>query len=222
MGLTPFSDGLLTNVLAGTSSVCWMAVYLVAIRTGFREKTFCVPVEALALNVAWEFLFGFVWTPDAPPYNILQMWVNRAWCVFDVFIVATCLLYGASRMKVPRRDWRNYVLTALAAAFAVLGAFYLWTDHGYTLIVFQSVSAFVMNVLMSALFIRMFWKNPDQPLSLAVAKGVGTAAVTAVYLLSDAAGPDAAHYPVIWVCGIACLVLDGMYVKGIVDARRAA
>ena len=36
------------------SGLAWTIVYVAAIRVGFRDRTYAMPVAALGLNIAWE------------------------------------------------------------------------------------------------------------------------------------------------------------------------
>ena len=36
------------------SGLAWAIVYMESIRIGFRDKTYAMPIVALALNFAWE------------------------------------------------------------------------------------------------------------------------------------------------------------------------
>lgn len=46
----------MVTVLAALSGLAWTVVYLDCIRVGFRDRTYAMPVAALALNIAWESL----------------------------------------------------------------------------------------------------------------------------------------------------------------------
>lgn len=40
------------------SGLAWTIVYLDAIRIGFRDRTYAMPVAALALNFGWEAIYA--------------------------------------------------------------------------------------------------------------------------------------------------------------------
>ena len=50
----------LITVLTLTSGISWTIVYLTIIYRGFKDKTCGMPFFALALNIAWEFIFSFL------------------------------------------------------------------------------------------------------------------------------------------------------------------
>jgi hypothetical protein len=41
-------------ILTLISGIAWTIVYAASIRVGFRDKTYAMPIAALALNFAWE------------------------------------------------------------------------------------------------------------------------------------------------------------------------
>ena len=143
----------LANILALVSGLCWLAVYVIAVKDGFGKKTYLIPMEALALNAVWEFLFGFIWSPDDPLLNG-QAWVNAIWFGVDVLIILTVFLY-ATIPNVSRARVRDYFASLLVVAAGVLGSAYWVAAHApvradLAIIELQAVSSFLMNVLMSA------------------------------------------------------------------------
>ena len=51
-------DHRMTLFLTLLSGVAWTVVYVDAIRVGFRDRTYAIPVAALALNIAWESIYA--------------------------------------------------------------------------------------------------------------------------------------------------------------------
>ncbi len=56
-------------------NAAWFAAYLLVIVVGFRERTYAIPLVAVAMNLSWEFIFGFL-TPSVsicnPPSRVDQ------------------------------------------------------------------------------------------------------------------------------------------------------
>lgn len=52
--------GGIGTVLTLLSGVAWTVVYAEAIRIGFAQRTYAIPVAALMLNIAWEWLYAFL------------------------------------------------------------------------------------------------------------------------------------------------------------------
>lgn len=50
---------VIINILIIISGICWSAVYVDSIRTGFKQKTYCMPLFALGLNIAWEGIYAY-------------------------------------------------------------------------------------------------------------------------------------------------------------------
>jgi hypothetical protein len=50
----------LVLVLTLISGISWTVVYLDLINRGFRDRTYGMPLFALAFNIAREFIFGFL------------------------------------------------------------------------------------------------------------------------------------------------------------------
>ncbi len=49
----------MTLFLTLLSGISWMLVYIDCIRLGIKQKTYGIPLFALALNIAWEGLYSF-------------------------------------------------------------------------------------------------------------------------------------------------------------------
>jgi hypothetical protein len=202
----------LSNAFALLSGVCWLSVYVVAIREGIRRRSYLIPMEALALNIVWEFIFGFIWSPVDPLLSG-QAWVNLFWCLLDIGVVYTVWQW-ARIPNVSRDVLLAYFFGLLICAGGVLGSAYWVASVGpgpeLGVIEVQAVSSFLMNVLMSCLFIRMYWAEDGfSSRTVAWLKGTGTLAVTLTYFLS--VGADTHYYPIIQVCGALCFCLDGFY-----------
>src|ERR1700760_209781 len=83
------TSSLLLTLLSG---IAWTIVYIDSIRIGFKHKTYAMPFWALALNIAWEFLYAFLGLKDV---NIsVQDVVNIIWFLLDCCILFTYFKYG--------------------------------------------------------------------------------------------------------------------------------
>jgi len=79
------------------SGVAWTVVYIVSIRVGFTQKTYAIPLAALALNIAWESIYA---VNGLITDRSVQTYINLAWGLADVVIVYTFFRYG--REELPR------------------------------------------------------------------------------------------------------------------------
>lgn len=80
-------------VLIGISGLFWTIVYILIIRRDFADKTFGMPLAALAINIAWEMRFSMLFY--SPEIMLLPQIINTVWALFDVIIVVTVFKFGA-------------------------------------------------------------------------------------------------------------------------------
>ena len=190
---------LFLTVLSG---LAWTIVYAEGIRVGFRDRTYAIPLAALGLNFAWEWVYGI--------HGLLgpitaQAVINIVWALADVVIVYTFFRFG--RAEFPTLTTPLFVgwgVLILGVSFAVqllfIGEFGVNDAARY--------SAFLQNLLMSGLFIAMFAARRGlrgQSLVLAVAKWIGTLAPTILF---------GAIYgsTLILGLGLVCSILDLIYI----------
>ncbi|MFD9337941.1 hypothetical protein ACFWBF_26600 [Streptomyces sp. NPDC060028] len=194
------------------SGVAWTVVYVEAIRVGLRDRTYAMPVAALALNFAWESTYAvneFLGGVSA------QGVVNVVWAVADLVIVYTYLRFGRAELPelVTRPLFAAWSVLVFGSAFAVQWLFLAhFGTHDAT-----RYSAFLQNLLMSGLFIALYAarRGPrGQSLVIAVAKWLGTLAPTILFgVIEDA--------PFILGLGILCSVFDLAYTGLLLHGRRA-
>lgn len=208
MARVPCVDLFLTLV----SGVAWTVVYVEAIRVGLRDRTYAMPVAALALNFAWEVIYaagGFTSGVSA------QGIVNVVWAVADIAIIWTYLRFGRAELPefVTRPLFAAWSALVFGAGFAVQ---WLLLAHFGTHDA-SRYSAFLQNLLMSGLFIALYAdrRGPrGQSLVIAVAKWLGTLAPTLLFgVVEDS--------PFILGLGIMCSVFDLAYIGLLLRGRRA-
>ncbi|NEM06205.1 hypothetical protein [Geodermatophilus normandii] len=196
--------------LTALSGIAWTVVYVEAIRIGFAQRTYALPVAALALNMAWESIYS-VWGLANEPG--LQAWVNVVWALADLVIVATFVRYGRAEFPswVTRTVFAWGTAGLFATAFVVQWA--LVAEFGFPQA--ARYSAFLQNLLMSGLFIAMFVARGGprgQSMTIAVAKWIGTAAPTIVFGVHE-------DSPFVLTIGILCSVVDVAYIALLARAR---
>ncbi|TDD54065.1 hypothetical protein E1286_06030 [Nonomuraea terrae] len=199
-------------LLAMVSGLAWTVVYVQCIRVGLRERTYAMPLAALALNFAWESMYGVHGlVAGADPQTV----VNLVWALLDVGIIVTFCRFGRAEFPgLGRGMFAGLAVLTFAASYVVQWLFvaeFGWQDAAV-------YAAFLQNLLMSALFIAMFWARPgtrgQSPL-IAVAKWIGTLAPTllfgVVFGSSFALG-----------LGLLCTVLDLLYAGLLRHARSTS
>ncbi|MEV8545208.1 hypothetical protein [Streptomyces sp. NPDC051572] len=193
------------------SGIAWTIVYIEAIRVGFRERTYAMPAVALGLNFAWEWTYAVHNLAFDPS---VQGGINLVWGIADAVIVYTFFRYGRAEFPsfVTPRMFAGLSVLLFGTSFAVqwlfLAKFGAEDGAGY--------SAFLQNLLMSALFVAMFVARRGlrgQSVTIAVAKWLGTLAPTILFGALQ-------HDGFLLGLGIMCSVLDLVYVWLCVGAKR--
>ena len=132
---------------AVASGVFWSLAYVLMIRVGFKHKTFCMPLFALCLNLAWEFTYSFVY-----PMQGQQEIVDVVWFGLDLIILVTYVLYGRQHLPSSLPRWLfvpNLLLTLGVMLTIIIFAQKLDPELA------DEYTAFGQNLLMSILFIHM-------------------------------------------------------------------
>jgi hypothetical protein len=199
------------TLLTALSGIAWTVVYIEAIRVGFAQRTYALPVAALALNIAWESIYS-VWGLVTEPG--LQAYINLVWALADVVIVYTFFRYGRRELPffLTRGMFIGWGVLVFATAYVVQWAFVVEFDYSQA----ARYSAFLQNLLMSGLFIAMFVgrRGPrGQSMTIAVAKWIGTAAPTIIFGVHEGSA-------FILTLGILCFVFDVAYIALLVWARK--
>jgi hypothetical protein len=191
----------LIKVLTLISGISWSSVYLDIIQRGFRDRTYGMPLFALAFNLAWEFIFGFL----VDQGSSLQKVVNITWFILDVIIVYTYFKYG-------RRDFpktlKKFFISWSVMAF-IIGFITIYFAH----LEFESFwgaaySAFAQNLMMSVLFIEMLARRNSvdgQSMYIAIFKWLGTLAPTIQFHLGTGS-------KLILVLGMGIFLYDVIYI----------
>ncbi len=195
----------MTLALTLISGLCWTWVYIEAVRLGFKQKTYAIPLFALALNIAWELINTYIGFAYGGQSGIQQL-IEITWAAFDVLIVITYFLYGFKYWPrgVTKSQFLAGSLLVFGASFVVQILFVIElgrTDGAKD-------AAFLQNLLMSVLFIDMLFKRhgpSGQSQIIAVNKWIGTLAPTIQY---GYMGGDSFVLGI----GILCSLFDIVYV----------
>ncbi|AGY57379.1 hypothetical protein [Gloeobacter kilaueensis] len=159
------------------SGLFWIATYLLIIRQGFADKTYGMPLAALAANLSWEFIFSFVL-----PHKPFQRTIDVLWFALDLLIAFQLVRYGPREFA----DLRKGALYGFAGLVLVTA---------FCMVLFVSLefhdpagayAAFGQNLLMSVLFVVMLYRRRSlrgQSLTIAVCKLSGTACASLAFYL---------------------------------------
>jgi hypothetical protein len=195
------------------SGLAWTAVYLEAIRVGFRDRSYAIPVAALALNIAWESTYAVVSLGEGVS---AQGVVNVVWALADVVIVVTYLRFGRAELPpvVTRPLFAVWTVLVFGSGFAVQ---WLFLTH-FGAYDGARYSAFLQNLLMSGLFIAMFAARQGargQSVVIAAAKWLGTLAPAVQFGVLE-------QSPFVLGLGGLCSVFDLAYLGLLLRAPRDA
>lgn len=202
----------LVLVLQVVSAVSWTTVYVACIAIGFRQRTYAMPVFALALNLAWELIYSYNGLSGAESFSF-QTVANITWACCDLVIAYTFIRFG--RRQLPELAGDRFPLFAsLAFATGLVAqlAFYLhfeWLQAA-------QYSAFAQNALMSVLFVAMYARRrgpAGQSMVIAVAKWLGTLAPTVQHGLLSGVN----EY--VLLMGALCFVWDVAYIVLLARSR---
>ncbi|WAA09147.1 hypothetical protein [Fervidibacillus albus] len=184
------------------SGICWTIVYIESIRIGFKQKTYAMPLFALALNICWEGLYSYNGLTNNPT---VQSWINLVWFLLDIMIVFTYFKYGKKEFS-EHADVKYFIpwsILVFVMSFVLQYSFLVEFDS-----LGGTYSAFIQNLLMSVLFITMLVRrrsSKGQSLTIAISKWIGTLAPTILF------GAIMGNQLVL-VLGVFCSVFDIIYI----------
>ena len=197
-------------------SIFWYVTYIECIRVGLREKTYCMPLLAMWMNILCEMGCFYDCIADGSVNSILLV-AYGGW-MLDLVIVYVYLMYGRRELMrmANNGNWHKTIdfLGGIKNAFIVRTLFtfsiimiafvlcklYVWNWKLY--------AQFVDNLIMSSLFILMLFirgGSRGQRLSIAVTKCLGTASATMTIILGGCS------YIMIGI-GTLCFFLDIAYI----------
>jgi hypothetical protein len=129
----------------------WVVAYVAVLMKIRKYRYVEIPANAVVANIAWEFVWGFLYRTDM---GRLFVWGYRAWFFLDVFIVYCLFRDGSKQVVSP--VLRRYFRPATAIAILSWGvAIYTFVGEGYDT-PYGAISGYLLNVMMSALYIVLF------------------------------------------------------------------
>ena len=195
---------ILRTILVIISGVCWSAVYIDSIRTGFKQKTYCMPLFALGLNIAWEGIYSFTDLFIRHSYDA-QAFANAAWFLLDIFIVVTYLKYGKEECSSQSEKKWFVLWTILSLVCCFILQLLFMYEFGD--VEGEKYSAFLQNIIMSICYLYMLGNRKSskgQTMTIAICKCVGTLTPTII----GAIGGNV----FLIVTGVICFIFDIMYI----------
>lgn len=202
---------VLRTILVVISGVCWSAVYVDSIRTGFKQKTYCMPLFALGLNIAWEGIYAY--TDLFVRHSIeAQAIANTAWFLLDIFILITWFKYGREEMNEQGKKWFvPWSVVVLVSCFVIQLLFLV--EFGD--VEGEKYSAFLQNIAMSIAYLYMLQRRSStkgQTMLIAICKCVGTVTPTIMGIMEGNS--------FILVTGIFCFIFDMIYIFALQNVKK--
>lgn len=192
------------TIILTIGGIFWILTYFFIISKGFKDKTYGMPLIALCANISWEFIHSFV-LPSSPP----QLFINYLWFGLDCVIVFQFFKYY-------RNEFPNLSSSKVCIIFGVMifSAFSIILTGAISLDDHRGVyAAFGQNLLMSILFVVMFFKRGEglrgQSIFIAVFKMLGTGLTSLHFYLYDPVSQNSFVLPSLFVL---ILFFDLLYV----------
>lgn len=191
-------------ILIAISGICWSIVYIDSIRIGFKQKTYCMPLFALGLNIAWEGIYAY--TDLFIRNNIgVQAIANTIWFLLDFFIVVTFIKFGKDELEseLEKKWFIPWTLLVMVCCFIIQILFIVEFGN----IEGEKYSAYLQNIAMSIAYIYMLNRRKSskgQTITIAVCKCIGTVTPTIYGALEGNI--------FIVVTGIICFIFDIIYI----------
>jgi hypothetical protein len=168
-------------LIFGLGCVLWLVAYAAILYRGWKYRFIEIPAAAVVANVSWEVMWSFVYTGDT---GRLMEAGYRGWVFLDFVIVYGLFTYGDSQVVTPalRRYFKPAIVLGIASWMAFI---YYFVRDGHDMAM-GATSAYIINVMMSAVYLTMFWTHPERQFSAVIGwtKGVGTACFSVFMVLA--------------------------------------
>lgn len=185
--------------------IFWITAYYLIIYKGFKDKSYGMPLIALAGNISWEFIFSFIYPQIGEPHGSMQLPVNITWFFLDVLILYQYIKYGKNEFETRWPNWLFFptILVSIFVAF--------WLE----LLIINEFNdnigiytAFGANLVISITFIQMLLQRNSlkgQSIYIGISKMLGT---FFSYFMVYPYVPDSKLVLMLW---ISCFVFDLTY-----------
>lgn len=186
----------------------WIITYILIIYKGWKDKKYGMPMVAICANIAWEFIFTFLY-----PQNDLQRWITLTWLVLDVVILMQFLRFAPPeyrRILSKKLLYASFLVTLMFSMLMIFGIIHQFQDYE------GKYAAFLQNLMMSGLFIGLLLRRGNldgQSMGIAVCKMIGTLfAAIGFYLYF--------RTPFMTIISMATLFYDCLYILLIYKMKR--
>ncbi len=191
-------------ILFGVGCFGWVVAYVAIVRNALRNRFLEIPAGAVVANIAWEFVWGFLYPNELGRFF---SWGYRVWFFFDLAIVYLLFRWGARQVELPelKAIFRPACVFGIAA-WAV--GIYFFVGEGYDT-GYGAISGYILNTMMSALYVVIILRHGqlhDFSLLVAWSKMLGTALLTVFNFIVQP------HNPYLLFLCLLTLALDLLYI----------
>ncbi|QSQ24061.1 hypothetical protein JY651_03520 [Pyxidicoccus parkwayensis] len=143
------------NIVGEVGCVFWVLAYGFIIRQCFRDKSYGLPLVAICMNLAWEFLASWVFPTPVPLWHLF----DRVWFFVDLVIVYQLLRYGRGLQTIPEVKRHFFTVVAGTTVLAGIGLYTFFVQYHDLL---GLVGAFMINLVMSVSFVFFYFSRRQQ------------------------------------------------------------
>lgn len=186
----------------GVGCLFWVITYAALVKEIIKRKFVEMPFFIAAGNIAWEFVWSFLYHPDTGKLYALSY---QGAFVLDVFIYYHVFKYGAKQIEIPLMK-KHFKTIAAALLIVWLPLNYFFVAQGFDTSIGAN-SGYILNLMISFLYPLLLLRSNPGNFSQTVAwcKWIGTGCITVSMFLIY---PDNYFVQVLGVC---CFILDLIY-----------
>jgi hypothetical protein len=158
-------------MLFALGCVGWVIAYIGVALMLRRRKFVEIPAGAVAANIAWEFVWGFIYGSSMGKLFTVGY---ALWCMQDLYITYSVFKYGYKQVDNDGlQRWFKPVFVFGIVAWGI--AIYYFIGDGYDT-GYGAISGYILNVMMSALYITLLLRHDPHDFSRVVgwSKMLGT------------------------------------------------
>lgn len=212
----PLSEPYFITGIVGCA--LWTVAYILFIWRGIKDRIHTLPMLAICLNLAWESMAIAVLPNPVWLWSILE-W---SWLVLDVGLFAILWVFGRDHVGAPEIQRHYHLIISLLLVLCFVGQLAFVLMFGDLL---GFIIAFVINLVMSALFIQMYFDRREDLRGLSYWGGwlkmLGTACTSIqCAVLLPIIRPEIPSWYFMWFLYGMIFILDGVYVGLLWRARR--
>ncbi len=190
-------------VFFACGAYCWVIVYISFAVNIYRKKFIEMPVFAATGNIAWEFIFSFLFPTDMG--TVFEI-AYKIWFFLSLIIIYAVFKYGWKQFSFTFKKWQFNILYILSILFWLFFHF-TFVKSGLE-VPSGAHTGYILNLVISSTYILLYLKHSrptDFSKVAAWFKMLGTLGISiGVYL----------HYPnktFLHFLGLMCFFLDTGY-----------